>query len=608
MAKKKIAPKEQIGVIYARYSSHSQKDASIEQQIRECLAYARAQNIHIVASYEDRAVSGKTDRRADFQRMMKDAEKGNFQYVIAWKSNRMGRNMLQAMMNEARLNDMGIRVLYAEEDFDDTAAGRFALRSMMNVNQFYSENMAEDIKRGLHDNAINCKITGALPLGYKKGEDMRYVLDPPNDDVVREIYSRVACGESFADIGADLNARGIKTRQGGPWGRSSFHRLLTNERYTGVYIYGDIRIEGGIPQIIDKGLFWRVQEVLKTKKNPQGRHRFNGDYLLTGKLFCGYCKSPMVGFSGTGKSGKLHHYYVCQKRRLDKTCSKTNVRREKIEEAVAAAIREYILRDDVIEWLADSAMQFAKEYREQSSIGALEAQLADNKRSIKNLMKAIEQGIITETTKDRLLELEREQSKLAARLAEEDAALINFNRDDVISALSAYRGGDICDSGFQAKLFDAFLVAVYLYDDHLKIEFSVTGSKNYLNVPIDSAAIDGIEESVPVGVRISSPEVHHVAADGILFAATFLQEPPLAHSVAAPLRIEPAALGSDSVFSYSSGYLFANASHSGAGRTPGTAIYSVRTGVPLTRKNRTFSSFPGGWQSARIDRPQSEKT
>ena len=108
----------------------------------------------------------------------------------------------------------------------------------------------------------------------------------------------------------------------------------------------------------------------------------------------------------------------------------------------------------MIEWLADSAMQFAKEYREQSSIGTLEAQLADNKRSIKNLMKAIEQGIITETTKDRLLELEREQSKLAARLAEEDAALINFNRDDVISALSAYRDGDICDKGFQAKLFD----------------------------------------------------------------------------------------------------------------------------------------------------------
>ena len=246
---------QEDGVIYARYSSHSQKDASIEQQIKECLAYAKSQGIRIVATYSDRAITGKTDRRADFQRMMRDAEKGKFRYVIAWKSNRMGRNMLQAMMNEAKLNDLGIRVLYTEEDFDDTAAGRFALRSMMNVNQFYSENMAEDIKRGLYDNASKCKIAnGGLPLGYKKGEDMRYALDPPKDEIVREIFGRVACGEPFVDIAADLNARGIKTSRGGQWGRNSFHALLTNERYTGVYIYGDIRIEGGVPGTVMDGL------------------------------------------------------------------------------------------------------------------------------------------------------------------------------------------------------------------------------------------------------------------------------------------------------------------------------------------------------------------
>ena len=109
---------QEDGIIYARYSSHAQKDASIEQQIRECMAFAQAQGIRIVEVYADRAVSGKTDRRPDFQRMMRDAEKGKFRYVVAWKSNRMGRNMLQAMMNEAKLNDMGIRVLYTEEDFD----------------------------------------------------------------------------------------------------------------------------------------------------------------------------------------------------------------------------------------------------------------------------------------------------------------------------------------------------------------------------------------------------------------------------------------------------------------------------------------------------------
>lgn len=495
-----LQEQEEDGVIYARYSSHAQKDASIEQQIRECLAYAKSQGIRIVATYSDRAITGKTDRRADFQRMMRDAEKGKFRYVIAWKSNRMGRNMLQAMMNETKLNEMGVRVLYTEEDFDDTAAGRFALRSMMNVNQFYSENMAEDIKRGLYDNASKCKIAnGGLPLGYKKGEDMRYALDPPNDEIVREIFGRVACGEPFVDIAADLNARGIKTSRGKLWGKNSFHALLTNERYTGVYIYGDVRIEGGVPQIVDKGLFLRVQEVLKTKKNPQGRHRTNGDYLLTGKLFCGHCKSPMVGVSGTGKSGKLHYYYICQKKRMEKSCDKATVRRDAIEREVAVAIRDYIMRDDVLEWIADSAMKFAKEYREQTCVGTLEAQLADNKRATKNLLTAIEQGIITPTTKERLLELEREQAVLVSRLAEEQASLLDYSRDDIISAMSLYRNGDVENKGYQAKLFDAFLVAVYLYDDHFKLEFNITGKKNFVDVPLDASLVDSIESNTPAG-------------------------------------------------------------------------------------------------------------
>ena len=512
---------QEDGVIYARYSSHSQKDASIEQQIKECLAYAKSQGIRIVATYSDRAITGKTDRRADFQRMMRDAEKGKFRYVIAWKSNRMGRNMLQAMMNEAKLNDLGIRVLYTEEDFDDTAAGRFALRSMMNVNQFYSENMAEDIKRGLYDNASKCKIAnGGLPLGYKKGEDMRYALDPPKDEIVREIFGRVACGEPFVDIAADLNARGIKTSRGGQWGKNSFHALLTNERYTGVYIYGDIRIEGGVPQIVDKGLFLRVQEVLKTKKNPQGRHRTNGEYLLTGKLFCGHCKSPMVGISGTGKSGKLHYYYICQKKRMEKSCDKATVRRDTIEREVARAIRDYIMRDDVLEWIADSAMKFAKEYREQTCVGTLEAQLADNKRATKNLLTAIEQGIITPTTKERLLELEREQAVLVSRLAEEQASLLDYSRDDIISAMSLYRNGDVENKGYQTKLFDAFLVAVYLYDDHFKLEFNITGKKNFVDVPLDASLVDSIENNTPAGCsyKVSfGPEVIRLlGAGGVL--------------------------------------------------------------------------------------------
>ena len=206
---------EEPGVLYGRYSSHNQKDISVEQQFEKGYELAAEYGIRIIDTYADRAVSGRTDKRRDFQRMMTDAAKGKFRYVIAWKSNRMGRNMLEALINEARLQDLGVRVLYVEEDFDDTAAGRFAARSMMNVNQFYSENMAEDIKRGLYDNAANCMVAnGHLPYGYKADETLHYAIDEPKAAVIREIFTRVSCGEAFVDIMASLNARGIKTSYG----------------------------------------------------------------------------------------------------------------------------------------------------------------------------------------------------------------------------------------------------------------------------------------------------------------------------------------------------------------------------------------------------------
>lgn len=486
---------EEPGVLYGRYSSHNQKDISVEQQFEKGYELAAEYGIRIIDTYADRAVSGRTDKRRDFQRMMTDAAKGKFRYVIAWKSNRMGRNMLEALINEARLQDLGVRVLYVEEDFDDTAAGRFAARSMMNVNQFYSENMAEDIKRGLYDNAANCMVAnGHLPYGYKADETLHYAIDEPKAAVIREIFARVSCGEAFVDIMASLNARGIKTSYGRPWGRSSFQKILSNERYRGIYIYGDVRKEGGIPRIISDELYFKVQEVITTKKNPQGRHRVNGDYLLTGKLFCGHCKSPMTGVSGTGRSGNLHYYYVCQKRRTEKTCDKKNVRRDEIELQVAQAIKDYALKDDVIEWIADSTVAYNERKEAESKVGILEDQLAGTEHGIKNIMSAIEQGIITETTKSRLVELESERAAIKANIAAARADIVTVSRDDIISGLEMFRDGDVHDKKYQARLFDTFLVAVYAYDDDLRLVFSFSGNKNTIQIPIESA-VNAVENN-----------------------------------------------------------------------------------------------------------------
>lgn len=236
MARKKNIAAGQNAVIYARYSSHNQREVSIEQQVRECMKHAAELGLHVVGTYEDRAISGKTDKRPNFQRMMRDAEKGKFQAVVAWKSNRIGRNMLQAMVNEAKLEDCGVKVFYAEEDFDDTAAGRFALRNMMNVNQFYSENMAEDITRGLYDNASKCMANGRQPLGYKRGEDGRVVLDEANAAVCGKyspVWLLVTCSWTLREISMPMASRPARE----PTGTKAASRVFARTSGTGASTY-----------------------------------------------------------------------------------------------------------------------------------------------------------------------------------------------------------------------------------------------------------------------------------------------------------------------------------------------------------------------------------
>lgn len=238
-----------------------------------------------------------------------------------------------------------------------------------------------------------------------------------------------------------------------------------------------------------------MQDKLGTKKNPYGgRRRSNGDYQLTGKLYCGKCKSPMTGMSGTGKLGKLHYYYICQKKRVEKACDKETVRRDWIEEQVAAAIKGYIMQDEVIEWMADSVIKYAKKHKENNKIDILQAQLTTVKKASKNILSAIEQGIITNTTKDRLIELEAEESRILSQLRVEHADILDVSKDDIMLGLLSYRDGNPNDKKYQAKLFNAFLISVYLYDNDLKVVFNYSGKKQSIKVPLGASVVDNIDK------------------------------------------------------------------------------------------------------------------
>ena len=484
MPKSKTPPPARIAAIYARYSSSAQNDASIEQQVAECRQYADDNRMTVVAVYEDRAISGRSDKRPGFQKMLRAAERGEFQVLIAYKSNRISRNMQSALTYEQKLSDAGVRVVYCKEEFGDNATGRFMLRTMMNMNQFYSENMSEDIRRGMIDSARKGKVTGSIPYGYKKGDDRTYQIDEPAAGTVREIYSRYLAGETLADIRRDFNARGLRTKRGQPWGKNSFHVILTNAKYTGTVTFGDITVEGAIPAIIDSATFAQAQAKMEGERTVRKRHNGNDDYILTGKLFCGYCFAPMVGMSGRNRHGKYYHYYACQTRRTTNACRKENVQKDLIELEVTRAVQTSVLDNETVAWIADSIVEASRRFREESNLAQYESQLRDVKKQIANVIRAIEMGVAGSEVKERMDELQEEKQTLQSLIAVEKIAVKDYDRTSIIGYLESIRNHDPSDKGFQKTIVRDFIRSVYLYDDKIKIIVDFTGKDNAITIPL----------------------------------------------------------------------------------------------------------------------------
>ncbi len=517
-------------VIYARYSSHNQRDVSIEQQVADCEAYARSLGLRVVKVYADRALSGMTDKRPQFQTMLRDAAHRRWAYLIVWKIDRFARNRYDSATYKFRLKRCGVRVLYAKESIPDGPEGILLESVLEGSAEYYSANLSQNIRRGMRYNAMNCKVnSGSIPFGYRKGEDGRFAVDPGEAEVVREIFRKVADGIPFVEISNDLNGRGIRTKRGGLWGRNSFHRLLTNETYVGVYRFGDVRVEDGVPPVIDRALFLAVDERLKNKKNPQGRHRENGEYMLTGKLFCGLCGAPMVGVSGTARSGALHHYYVCQKRRTERSCSKANVGRDWLERVVVQATLDYVLKPEVIEWMADAVMAYQEREANSAVLLGLRDQLSENQRATANLMKAIEAGIITLTTKGRLVELEAEASRLRDAITLEEAAQTHIERDFMVYWFEKFRGGDLEDAAFRRRVIDSFVNAVYLWDDRLRVAFNYSGKGSAVDMELvmDAEALAGPEGRFVLAPPASTKRNgHDVSSCPFLLAVELFLNPP----------------------------------------------------------------------------------
>lgn len=494
MGSKKAAPNTDLvkGVIYARYSSSGQRDESIEGQLRDCHAFAEKYGIVIVGEYCDRALTGTSDKRPEFQRMIRDSAKGQFSVVITWKNDRFARSRYDSAIYKYKLKQNGIRILYAKESIPDGPEGIVLESVMEGFAEYYSANLSQNVKRGNYDSALKRQTLGQTVLGLRKGQDGRFEIDPATAPVVRRIFEEYAAGRSAVDIFTDLNAEGFRTSRGNPFNKNSLRRILQNEKYVGVYEFADIRDEDGIPPIVDRGLFDKVQRMVERHHRSPAASKPQGGFLLTAKLFCGECGAPMTGDGGTGRSGQVYSYYICNQRRA-KRCKKERAPKQWIEDAVVSALADIVHNDAVIQEFADRFMEWQASQRGSGVVAGLEARLKQNETAINNTLSVIDSGFITDSLKSHLMELEAERATLEAGIAKERMEAPELERDTVVWFLERFRTADQSDIGWRIFIVDTFLQAAYLYDDgRLLLHLNFGGRNNQITLKlVEEAASDG---------------------------------------------------------------------------------------------------------------------
>ncbi len=474
-------------VIYARYSSENQREESIEGQLRECTEYAKKNDIQLVGTYIDRAFSARSDNRPDFQKMVKDSSSKKFDLVIVWKLDRFARDRYDSAHYKAMLRKNGVKVVSATEKISDGSEVILMEAVLEGMAEYYSADLSEKVVRGLTENALKCKFNGGtLPLGYTIDSEHHFQIDPVTAPAVLSAFKAYADGASMTEVADKMNVKGLRSAFGGKIGVDMVTRMLKNRRYIGEFKYREIVNPNGIPAIVPIELFERVQERMKANKKAPAKHKAEDEYLLTTKLFCGKCERLMVGESGTSKTSAVYRYYKCAGVKNHKGCDKKTVKKDWIEDLVIHYIEKVVFDDELIDKLADQVMEI--QGAENTVLPLLRKQYAEAQRGIDNFLNAIQQGIITPSTKERLEELERRKNDLSVEIIKEEMAKPLLTKEQVVFWLQRFRSFNTHRLDHKRKLIDCFINAVYLYDDKMVIVFNYKdGTKTVSLTEVESA-------------------------------------------------------------------------------------------------------------------------
>mgnify|MGYP000080433043 FL=1 len=464
-------------VIYARYSSDSQTEQSIEGQLRVCQQYAKNNDILIVDTYIDRAMTGTNDLRPDFQRMIKDSSKKQWDYVIVYKLDRFSRNKYETTIHKHTLSNNGVKVLSAMENIPDTPEGIILESLLEGMNQYYSAELSQKVNRGLRESYIKGQFTGGVQIYGYEVKDKKNYIHPVEGEIVKEIFDKYSKGITAVLIAEDLKKRGIRTNSGKFITDKQIYKMIANTKYNGKVQHGDTVYTNIYPAIVDDDIWQRVQKIRNANKHAPGRKKEIYDFILSGKLICGDCKTMMVGESGTSSTGDKYYYYNCLSRRRKKSnCKFKAIHKQILEDDIMAITWKLLCDSQTITELAKQILKRHENATKQNiNIKALNNKRDDLLKASNNLISAIEQGIITEQTKIRLKELEAQISQLDFDIEQEKQRTYSFlTQEKIEDYLKGVICGDIDDIGTRKKIVNQFIREIFVYEDKVVITYNFT--------------------------------------------------------------------------------------------------------------------------------------
>jgi len=441
--------------IYARYSSDNQRDASIEDQVRQCRARIDSQGWRVGEVYSDRAISGATTLRPGYQKMLEDARAGRFDALVAEALDRLSRDQEDIAGLYKQLSFAGVTlVTLSEGEINELHVG---LKGTMNA--LFLKDLAIKTRRGLEGRVRQGKSGGGNSYGYDVVHQSRGRTDierglrrinPGQARIIVRILDEYASGKSPRRIAFGLNAENIPGPAGKAWGPSTINGnrargtgILNNELYIGRLVWNRLRYiktpdtgkrisrlnpreEWIVKEVPDLRIvpdeLWDQVKARQTSVKRNTRPDINPDrpfwerirpkYLLSGLMKCGAC-----GGSYTKISANL---FGCATARNKGTCSnRLNIRREKLETVILDGLKHRLMDPDLFKTFVEEFTSELNRLRMTQSvdIDAKKTELARIERQIDKLVTAIADGADALALNAKIKELEGRKENIEEELA-----------------------------------------------------------------------------------------------------------------------------------------------------------------------------------------------